>query len=95
VGGRWQAERRWSGTGLVRTAPIRSRFAFTLIVPLGRLRDAAHEVALGTLPGVVRRLQDDEAVDLATEATGPIQVGSTDEIGQLAEAFNSVHRVAV
>jgi signal transduction histidine kinase len=52
-------------------------------------------VALGTLPSVVRRLQDGEAADLASEAAGPIQVGSTDEIGQLAEAFNSVHRVAV
>jgi signal transduction histidine kinase len=44
---------------------------------------------------VVRRLQDGEAVDLATEAAGPIRVGSTDEISQLAEAFNSVYRVAV
>jgi HAMP domain-containing protein len=69
--------------------------ARSLIVPLGKLKDAADEVAQHTLPDVVRRLQDGEAVDLATEAAGPIRVGSTDEIGQLAEAFNSMHRVAV
>jgi HAMP domain-containing protein len=69
--------------------------ARSLILPLGRLKDVADEVAQRTLPDVVRRLQDGEVVDLAAEAAGPIQVGSSDEIGHLGEAFNSVHRVAV
>jgi signal transduction histidine kinase len=69
--------------------------ARSLIAPLGRLKDAADEVAQRTLPDVVRRLQDGEVVDLASEAAGPIPVGSSDELGQLAGAFNSVHRVAV
>jgi signal transduction histidine kinase len=44
---------------------------------------------------VVQRLQEGEQVDLAAESAPPIEVRSSDEIGHLAEAFNSVHRVAV
>ena len=43
----------------------------------------------------MQRLQDGEQVDLAAESAAPIEVRSRDEIGHLAEAFNSVHRVAV
>ena len=69
--------------------------ARSLILPLDRLKDAADEVAQRKLLGVVRRLQDGEQVDLDAEAAGPIQAGTKDEIGQLAAAFNSMHRVAV
>ena len=69
--------------------------ARSLIRPLGRLRDAADEVAERKLPGIVRRLQQGESVDLATESAAPIQTRSGDEIGQLAESFNAVHHVAV
>jgi Nitrate and nitrite sensing len=34
VGGRWQAERQRSKASVLRNVPIRSRFVFTLIVPL-------------------------------------------------------------
>ena len=69
--------------------------ARSLIRPVRRLEAAAEETAERRLPGVVQRLQDGEQVDLAAESAPPIEVRSSDEIGHLAEAFNSVHRVAV
>jgi len=68
--------------------------ARSLIRPLGRLEAAAVGTA-GRLPGVVQRLEDGEQVDLAAESAPPIAVRSRDEIGRLAQAFNTVHRVAV
>ncbi len=69
--------------------------ARSLIRPMRRLEKAAEETATERLPGVVQRLQDGEQVDLAAESAPPIEVRSKDEIGHLAEAFNSVHQVAV
>jgi HAMP domain-containing protein len=69
--------------------------ARSLIRPMRRLEKAAEETATERLPGVVQRLQDGEQVDLAAESAPPIEVRSRDEIGHLAEAFNSVHQVAV
>jgi HAMP domain-containing protein len=68
--------------------------ARSLIRPLGRVEEAAVDTA-GRLPGVVQRLEDGEEVDLASEAAPPIEARSRDEIGRLAQAFNTVHRVAV
>src|SRR4029450_5919979 len=59
-----------------------------------RLEAAAEETAEHRLPGVVQRLQEGEQVDLQVESAPPIEVRSNDEIGHLAEAFNTVHRVA-
>jgi HAMP domain-containing protein len=69
--------------------------ARSLIRPMRRLEGAAEETAERRLPSVVQRLQDGERVDLEAESAPPIEVRSRDEIGHLAEAFNSVHRVAV
>jgi HAMP domain-containing protein/anti-sigma regulatory factor (Ser/Thr protein kinase) len=69
--------------------------ARSLIRPMHRLEAAAEETAGRRLPGVVQRLQAGEQVDLQAESAPPIEVRSKDEIGHLAEAFNSVHRVAV
>jgi HAMP domain-containing protein len=69
--------------------------ARSLIRPMRRLEAAAEETAGHRLPGVVERLQQGEQVDLEAESAPPIEVRSRDEIGHLAEAFNSVHRVAV
>jgi HAMP domain-containing protein len=69
--------------------------ARSLIRPMRRLETAAEETAEHRLPSVVQRLQDGEQVDLEAESAAPIEVRSRDEIGHLAEAFNSVHRVAV
>jgi HAMP domain-containing protein len=69
--------------------------ARSLLRPMRRLEAAAEETAVRRLPGVVQRLQEGEPVDLEAESAPPIEVRSRDEIGHLAEAFNSVHRVAV
>jgi signal transduction histidine kinase len=67
--------------------------------PLVQLERRVREVASTELPGVVERLQRaDEGAELtaiAQEAAGGLPIRSTDEIGRLATAFNSVHRVAV
>jgi HAMP domain-containing protein len=60
--------------------------------PLRRLERTALEVADRRLPGVIERLQRGELVDPDEEA--PLEVASRDEIGQVARAFNEVHRVA-
>ncbi len=67
--------------------------------PLLALERTVRRVAERQLPGVVERLRHaDEAVDLATiaeEGAMALPFGSRDETGRLANAFNSVHRVAV
>jgi signal transduction histidine kinase len=74
--------------------------AFTTIVgrsmvrPLRRLRAGALEVAGIRLPETVRRMSeaDGEEVPLDVE---PIDVDSNDEIGEVARAFDQVHREAL
>jgi HAMP domain-containing protein len=81
--------------GLVLALVLALITARSLIRPMRRLEAAAEETAERRLPGVVQRLQEGEQVDLQAESAPPIEVRSGDEIGHLAEAFNSVHRVAV
>ncbi|MEU5879325.1 nitrate- and nitrite sensing domain-containing protein [Spirillospora sp. NPDC047279] len=68
--------------------------ARSLVRPLRRLRDGALEVAGSRLPGLVDRLRDPEAAAGGIEVD-PIDIDSTDEIGQVARAFDEVHREAV
>jgi HAMP domain-containing protein len=81
--------------GLVLALVLALITARSLIRPMRRLEAAAEETAEHRLPGVVQRLQEGEQVDLQVESAPPIEVRSNDEIGHLAEAFNTVHRVAV
>ncbi|MFG1837532.1 nitrate- and nitrite sensing domain-containing protein [Micromonospora sp. NPDC049175] len=67
--------------------------ARTLLRQLGRLRDAAWQLADERLPRVVERLGRGEEVDVATEAP-PLEFG-TDEIGQVGKAFNAVQETAL
>ncbi|WP_434582065.1 nitrate- and nitrite sensing domain-containing protein [Carbonactinospora thermoautotrophica] len=62
--------------------------------PLLRLRRAAQEIANERLPNRVRELNesDPHKVDLTVE---PIDITSRDEIGEVARAFDEVHREAV
>ena len=72
--------------------------ARSMAVPLVQLERRVREVAETDLPGVVHRLQHGGGAELAVideHSTGELPVRSTDEIGRLAAAFNSVHRVAV
>jgi signal transduction histidine kinase len=71
--------------------------ARAMVRQLGLLRRAANDVAEVQLPGVVERLQTER--DAKPEETAaepePIGITSSDEIGQVARAFESVHQVAV
>jgi signal transduction histidine kinase len=70
----------------------------SMVRPLRRLRAGALEVAGMRLPEAVRRMNesdgqtDSEGVALSVE---PIDVDSTDEIGEVARAFDQVHREAL
>jgi signal transduction histidine kinase len=68
--------------------------ARSMVRPLRRLRTGALEIAGLRLPETVRRMSesDGEAVSLDVE---PIDVFSTDEIGEVARAFDQVHREAL
>lgn len=68
--------------------------ASPMIRQLRRLREGALEVADHSLPDVVERLHRGEPVDLADEVF-PVPATTRDEIGQMAEAFGTVHEVAV
>jgi HAMP domain-containing protein len=69
--------------------------ARSLITRLGRLKDAAHDVAERKLPDAVARLREGEGVELDTQPATSIDIRARDEIGQLGEAFSFVHRVAL
>ena len=68
--------------------------ARSLAVPLRRLRAAALDIATSQLPHRMRRLSEapDAAADLQV---APIDVLTSDEIGQVARAFDQVHAEAV
>src|SRR6201996_628665 len=68
--------------------------ARSMIRPLRKLRADALEVAGSKLPAMVRRLSESEGGDANAEIE-PIGVNSTDEIGEVARAFDQVHREAV
>jgi len=68
--------------------------ASPMIRQLRRLREGALEVAHHRLPDVVERLHKGEPVDLDAESF-PVPATTRDEIGQLADAFGTVHQVAV
>ena len=64
-----------------------------LVRQLAELRKSALTLAGERLPRVVARLRAGEDVDVSAEAP-PLKSGS-DEIGQVTQAFNTVHRTAV
>ena len=68
--------------------------AQSLVRPLRRLRAGALEIAGNRLPGLVDRLRDPEAAAAGIHVA-PIDVDSTDEIGEVARSFDEVHREAV
>jgi signal transduction histidine kinase len=68
--------------------------ARSLIRPLRTLRLGALDVASHRLPDMVSRLSESENAGEDVEID-PIEVTSTDEIGEVARAFDQVHREAV
>jgi signal transduction histidine kinase len=73
---------------------ISSVVARSLTRPLRKLRTDALDVAGHRLPEMVRRLSQSEGTDENADIE-PIGVNSTDEIGEVARAFDQVHREAV
>ncbi|MEV0896360.1 nitrate- and nitrite sensing domain-containing protein [Actinoplanes sp. NPDC049802] len=73
----------------------------SLLLSVRRLREGALAVAHRDLPEAVTRLHDAEnlgegGVDrILTQTRDPIEMPEQDEFGQVAEAFNMVHREAV
>jgi signal transduction histidine kinase/CHASE3 domain sensor protein len=68
--------------------------ARSLVRPLLTLRTAALDIAGRRLPDAVRRLRDstDQQIDTRIE---PVGIDTDEEIGEVARAFDEVHREAV
>ncbi len=64
-----------------------------LVQQLAALRRSALDLATNRLPSVMERLRAGQDVDVSAEA--PPLESSSDEIGQVREAFNAVQRTAV
>ncbi len=72
---------------------VAARSAGRLTYRLARLREETLGIARDDLPRIVRRLEAGESVDLDTEMK-QLDHG-TDEVGQVADAFNTAQRTAV
>jgi signal transduction histidine kinase len=79
---------------LVLALILTTAVARSMTRPLRRLRTGALEVAGVRLPETVRQMTSSDGADLPLEVE-PIDVDSTDEIGEVARAFDHVHREAV
>ncbi|MGN6678847.1 MAG: nitrate- and nitrite sensing domain-containing protein [Streptosporangiaceae bacterium] len=66
----------------------------SMVRPLRRLRAGALEVAGVGLPETVRRMSEADSDNLSIDVQ-PIDVESFDEIGEVARAFDQVHREAL
>ncbi|BCJ44334.1 hypothetical protein GCM10010168_11470 [Actinoplanes ianthinogenes] len=75
--------------------------ARTLHLSVRRLREGALAVANRDLPDAVHRLQDVDSLGeggvdrVIAQTRDPIRLAERDEFGQVAEAFNMVHREAI
>ncbi|NUT39356.1 MAG: sensor histidine kinase, partial [Thermoactinospora sp.] len=79
---------------LVLVLAITALMAGSLVRPLRRLRGDALKIAGQTLPDLVRQLRNTD-VSPDQLRVPPIEVNSRDEIGEVARAFDEVHREAV
>ncbi|GAB2965289.1 sensor histidine kinase [Nonomuraea fastidiosa] len=79
---------------LVLVLAITALMAGSLVRPLRRLRSDALRIAGHTLPDLVRQLREND-IDPDKIRVPPIEINSKDEIGEVARAFDEVHREAV
>ncbi|MEV7965300.1 nitrate- and nitrite sensing domain-containing protein [Sphaerisporangium sp. NPDC088356] len=68
--------------------------ARSLVSPLRRLRGEALEIAGRRLPEMVQKLRESEG-NTGPPEVQPIGVASADEVGEVARAFDEVHREAI
>lgn len=81
--------------GLLVTLALMYLVARSLVRPLRALRDHALEVE-GQLPGSVEEImRAHDPAETAARAVEPVPVHTTEEIGQVARAFDVVHRCAL
>jgi signal transduction histidine kinase len=66
----------------------------SMVGPLRRLRNGALDIAGDRLPAMVRRMSETDGEGIQPKVE-PIDVDSSDEIGEVARAFDQVHREAV
>jgi signal transduction histidine kinase len=80
--------------GLLVAIIIAGLFARSMVRGMRTLRNSAQEIAQKRLPEMVQRLSktDPDRVDTRVE---PIPLSGRDEIGEVARAFDEVHREAV
>jgi anti-sigma regulatory factor (Ser/Thr protein kinase) len=67
----------------------------SMVGPLRRLRNGALEIAESRLPDMIRRMSETDGEGAGPLSIQPIDVDSLDEIGQVARAFDQVHKEAV
>jgi len=77
------------------TLALTSYVARTLLSPLRVLRRTALEVAQHKLPEAIERLEKTEGSSVPDVSVEPVNVHTTEEIGQLARAFDAVHNEAI
>ncbi|PWK42093.1 sensor histidine kinase [Actinoplanes xinjiangensis] len=86
---------------LIATVTIAVYLGRSLLFSVRRLREGALAVASRDLPEAVSLLQDVESLGeggvdrIVAQSRDPIQVADRDEFGEVAEAFNMVHREAI
>ncbi|GAB3205383.1 nitrate- and nitrite sensing domain-containing protein [Marinactinospora thermotolerans] len=68
--------------------------ARSMVRPLRRLREGAMRIAEQDLPEAIHRMRETNA-DVDDIRITPIDVASSDEIGEVARSFDEVHRVAL
>jgi signal transduction histidine kinase len=87
--------------GLELLAVLLAAFVATIVTaramtkPLRILRTTALDVADHRLPAVIERLRQADAGNLDDITVTPTGIDSRDEIGEVAQAFDAVHREAV
>jgi signal transduction histidine kinase len=70
------------------------RFGRGLAKELTGLQAAAQDLADQRLPRIIKRLRNDEHIDVDAEAP-PLKVGDTTEVGRVGDAFTTVQRTAI
>ncbi|MEJ2862051.1 sensor histidine kinase [Actinomycetospora flava] len=86
--------------GVLVAAALAVVIARSLVTPLQRLRWSALDVAERRLPEAVRELEDEGVRDgpdaePPEAAVEPVPIHTEEEVGEVARAFDSVHREAV
>jgi signal transduction histidine kinase len=85
-----------TGAAIILALGIAFLVARATTVPLRKLTNAAYSLSTDKLPGLVERLRNpDEREEPLSATLTPIDIDSKDEVGQLADAFNSIQQVTV